>query len=35
MAAVIAALLSVFLLIVLGFILKRSLMPLDMQWLGL
>jgi hypothetical protein len=35
MAAVIAALLPVFLLIVLGFILKRSLMRLDTQWHGL
>jgi malonate transporter and related proteins len=35
MAVVIAALLPVFLLIVLGFILKRSLMPLDTQWHGL
>jgi malonate transporter and related proteins len=34
-AVVIAALLPVFLLIVLGFILKRSLMPLDTQWHGL
>ncbi|HXQ06398.1 MAG TPA: hypothetical protein VN831_16835 [Bradyrhizobium sp.] len=32
MAVVIAALLPVFLLIVLGFILKRSLMPLETQW---
>jgi len=35
MAVVIAALLPVFLLIVLGFILKRSLMPLETQWQGL
>jgi malonate transporter len=35
MAAVIAALLPVFLLIVLGFILKRTLMRLDTQWHGL
>jgi len=35
MAVVIAALLPVFLLIVLGFILKRSLMPLETQWHGL
>jgi predicted permease len=35
MAIVIAALLPVFLLIVLGFILKRSLMPQDAQWHGL
>jgi malonate transporter len=35
MAVVIAALLPVFLLIVLGFILKRSLMPRDTQWHGL
>ena len=35
MAVVIAALLPVFLLIVLGFILKRSLMRLDTQWHGL
>ena len=35
MAVVIAALLPVFLLIVLGFILKHSLMPLDTQWHGL
>ena len=35
MAVVIGALLPVFLLIVLGFILKRSLMPLDTQWHGL
>jgi len=35
MAAVISALLPVFLLIVLGFILKRSLMRLDTQWHGL
>jgi malonate transporter len=35
MAVVIAALLPVFLLIVLGFILKRSLMRLDAQWHGL
>jgi malonate transporter and related proteins len=35
MGAVIAALLPVFLLIVLGFILKRSLMRLETQWHGL
>ena len=35
MAAVIAALLPVFLLIVLGVVLKRSLMRLDTQWHGL
>ncbi|MBR0937749.1 AEC family transporter [Bradyrhizobium jicamae] len=35
MAVVIAALLPVFLLIVLGFILKRTLMRLDTQWHGL
>jgi predicted permease len=35
MAVVIAALLPVFLLIVLGFILKRSLLRLDTQWHGL
>ena len=35
MAALITALLPVFLLIVLGFILKRSLMRLDTQWHGL
>jgi malonate transporter and related proteins len=35
MAAVVSALLPVFLLIVLGFILKRSLMRLDTQWHGL
>jgi malonate transporter and related proteins len=35
MAVVVSALLPVFLLIVLGFILKRSLMPLDTQWHGL
>ena len=35
MAVVISALLPVFLLIVLGFILKRSLMRLDTQWNGL
>jgi predicted permease len=35
MAVVISALLPVFLLIVLGFILKRSLMRLDTQWHGL
>lgn len=35
MAAVIAALLPVFILIVLGFVLKRSLMPLDTHWHGL
>ena len=35
MAAVIAALLPVFLLIVLGFILRRTLMRLDTQWHGL
>jgi malonate transporter and related proteins len=35
MAAVIAALLPVFLLIVLGFVLKRTLMRLDTQWHGL
>jgi hypothetical protein len=35
MAVVIAALLPVFLLIVLGFILKRSLMRLETQWHGL
>jgi malonate transporter and related proteins len=35
MAVVIGALLPVFLLIVLGFILKRSLMRLDTQWHGL
>jgi malonate transporter and related proteins len=35
MAVVIAALLPVFLLIVLGFILKRSLMRLETQWNGL
>ena len=34
MPVVIAALLPVFLLIVLGFILKRSLMRLDAQWHG-
>ena len=35
MAVVIAALLPVFLLIVLGFILRRTLMRLDTQWHGL
>ena len=35
MAIVIAALLPVFLLIVLGFVLKRSLMRLQTQWHGL
>src|ERR671929_1978610 len=35
MAAVISALLPVFLLIVLGFVLRRSLMRLDTQWHGL
>jgi malonate transporter and related proteins len=35
MAVVIAALLPVFLLIVLGFFLRRSLMRLDTQWHGL
>ncbi|MBI5264595.1 MAG: AEC family transporter [Bradyrhizobium sp.] len=35
MAAVIAALLPVFILIVLGFVLKRSLMRLETQWHGL
>ena len=35
MAIVVAALLPVFLLIVLGFVLKRSLMRLDTQWHGL
>jgi len=35
MATVIAALLPVFLLVALGFILKRSLMPLDTHWYGL
>ena len=35
MAVVIAALLPVFLLIVLGFILKRTLMRLETQWHGL
>ncbi len=35
MAVVVAALLPVFLLIVLGFILKRSLMRLETQWNGL
>src|SRR6266702_4206781 len=35
MAIVIAALLSVFLLLVLGFVLKRSLMRLETQWHGL
>ncbi|WP_407170041.1 AEC family transporter [Bradyrhizobium sp. ORS 111] len=35
MAVVIAALLPVFLLIVLGFVLKRTLMPIDTQWHGL
>src|SRR6266436_2317169 len=35
MAIVIAALLPVFLLIVLGFVLKRSLMRLETQWHGL
>ncbi|TWC05191.1 hypothetical protein FBZ93_103203 [Bradyrhizobium macuxiense] len=35
MAVVIAALLPVFLLIVLGFVLKRTLMRLDTQWHGL
>ena len=35
MTAVVAALLPVFLLIVLGFILKRTLMRLDTQWHGL
>src|SRR5712691_7943758 len=35
MAVVIAALLPVFLLIVLGFVLKRSLMRLETQWHGL
>ena len=35
MAAVMAALLPVFLLIVLGFVLKRSLLRLDTQWHGL
>src|SRR5712675_1977257 len=35
MAIVIAALLPVFLLIVLGFFLKRSLMRLETQWHGL
>src|ERR1700761_8666845 len=35
MAIVLAALLPVFLLIVIGTILKRTLMPLDTQWHGL
>jgi predicted permease len=35
MAVVIAALLPVFLLIVFGFVLKRSLMRLETQWHGL
>ena len=35
MAIVIAALLPVFLLIVLGFVLKRGLMRLETQWHGL
>src|SRR6202140_5583910 len=35
MVVVIAALLPVFLLIVLGFVLKRSLLRLDTQWHGL
>ena len=35
MAVVIAALLPVFLLIVLGFVLRRTLMRLDTQWHGL
>ena len=35
MAIVVAALLPVFLLIVLGFVLKRSLMRLETQWRGL
>jgi malonate transporter len=35
MGVVIAALLPVFLLIVLGFVLRRSLMPLETQWHGL
>ncbi|MBA7682654.1 hypothetical protein ES703_91006 [subsurface metagenome] len=35
MAVVISALLPVFLLIVLGFVLRRSLMRLDTQWHGL
>jgi predicted permease len=35
MALVITALLPVFLLIVLGFVLKRSLLPLETQWHGL
>ena len=35
MAVVIAALLPVFLLIVLGFVLKRTLMRLETQWHGL
>ena|ERR1700681_2678889 len=35
MAIVMAALLPVFLLIVLGFVLKRSLMRLETQWHGL
>jgi malonate transporter and related proteins len=35
MAVVMAALLPVLLLIVLGFVLKRSLLPLDTQWHGL
>ena len=35
MAVVVSALLPVFLLIVLGFILKRTLMRLDTQWHGL
>jgi malonate transporter and related proteins len=35
MAIVVAALLPVFLLIVLGFVLKRSLMRLETQWHGL
>jgi predicted permease len=35
MAVVVAALLPVFLLIVLGFILKRTLMRLETQWHGL
>ena len=35
MGVVIAALLPVFLLIVLGFVLKRSLMRLETQWHGL
>jgi malonate transporter and related proteins len=35
MAVVVAALLSVFLLIMLGFVLERSLMRLETQWHGL